>query len=374
MLKSWSVPKGPSLDPKVKRLAMQTEDHPIAYAEFEGIIPKGQYGGGTVLLWDRGTWEPQGDPHKDFAAGNLKFLLKGDKLQGGFALIKLKGRGPGGSRDEERAWLLIKEKDVHTRDEAKGVITDQRPESVTTGRTLDEIAAAARPRLALEPGAAGRWATSKGPARRPCPIRCASPAVTDRAAPPSGTGWLHEMEMAGERMLARVDGDDVTLLGPDGAPLPKATATRRKRAATDVRLLPAKTLIVDGVLTALRADGHPDPAGLSSALAGRGKATLAYFLFDLPYFDGTDLRAVPLRRRKELLSNLLARVAETTCLRFLDHIGGSGVDFHREACRLGIPGMISRQEDSGYDARARWIRVACRPRTAPRARRVNAPP
>ena len=198
--------------------------------------------------------------------------------------------------------------------------------------------------------------------------------MTDRAAPPSGAGWLHEMEMAGERMLARVDGDDVTLLGPDGAPLPKATATRRKRVATDVRLLPAKTLIVDGVLTALRADGHPDPAGLSSALSGRGKATLAYFLFDLPYFDGNDLRAVPLSRRKELLANLLARVAEKTCLRFLDHIGGSGVDFHREACRLGIPGMISRQEDSGYDARARWIRVACRPRAAPRARSVNAAP
>ncbi|HVV16721.1 MAG TPA: DNA polymerase ligase N-terminal domain-containing protein [Polyangia bacterium] len=372
VLKSWSVPKGPSLDPKVKRLAMQTEDHPIAYADFEGIIPKGQYGGGTVLLWDRGTWEPQGDPHQDFAAGNLKFLLKGDKLHGGFALIKLKGRGPGGARDQERAWLLIKEKDVHTRDEGQGIITDQRPESVTTGRTLDQIAAERdhvwhSNRDQIEAG------QIEGARQAPLPDPLRVPAVTDRAVPPSGTGWLHEMEMAGDRMLARVDGDDVTLLGPDGARLPKSAAARRKRVASDVRLLPAKTLIVDGVLTALRADGHPDPGGLPAALGGRGKATLAYFLFDLPYFDGTDLRAVPLRRRKELLASLVARVAEKTCLRYLDHIGGSGVDFHREACRLQIPGMISRQEDSAYDGRARWIRVACAPPIDARKRPTRRP-
>ena len=128
-----------------------------------------------MLLWDRGTWEPQGDPHKDFAAGNLKFLLKGDKLQGGFALIKLKGRGPGGARDEDRAWLLIKEKDVHTRDEAKGVITDQRPESVTTGRTLDEIAAE---RDHVWHSNRGQLDVARGrrrPPGAPARSRCASP-------------------------------------------------------------------------------------------------------------------------------------------------------------------------------------------------------
>ena len=112
VLLSWSVPKGPSLDPTVKRLAMQTEDHPLAYATFEGLIPKGEYGGGTVLLWDRGTWEPQGDARKELAAGNFKFILKGEKLQGKWALIKLRGRGPAArGRDGERAWLLIKERD-----------------------------------------------------------------------------------------------------------------------------------------------------------------------------------------------------------------------------------------------------------------------
>src|SRR5215831_16065056 len=136
VLKSWSVPKGPSLDPKVKRLAMMTEDHPMAYADFEGIIPKGQYGGGTVLLWDRGTWEPlEGDPHQEFAAGNLKFRLKGTKLQGGFALIRLKPRGVQRGADDGRSWLLIKERDGEVRDEAAGIITDDHPESVATQRT-----------------------------------------------------------------------------------------------------------------------------------------------------------------------------------------------------------------------------------------------
>lgn len=186
------------------------------------------------------------------------------------------------------------------------------------------------------------------------------------------------MAVEGERLLARVEGDTVTLLDAGGAPLSKAAAGRRKRVAKDVRLLPAKGLIVDGVLTAVRPDGHPDPDALPGALAGRGKAALTYFLFDLPYFDGRDLREAPLSQRKELLARLVGRVGEKTCLRVLEHIGGSGLDFQREACRLGIPGMVSRQEDGGYLPRARWIRVSCvqpaspKAKTKPKARRVSA--
>ncbi|AUX29908.1 uncharacterized protein SOCE836_020020 [Sorangium cellulosum] len=138
VLKSWSVPKGPSLDPEVKRLAMHTEDHPLEYGDFEGIIPRGQYGGGTVLLWDRGTWVPLENPHKGYHAGKLKFLLRGEKLRGGFTLVKTRGRDD----DEGRSWLLIKENDAEARATEEYSVVDARPESVASGRQLDEIAAA----------------------------------------------------------------------------------------------------------------------------------------------------------------------------------------------------------------------------------------
>ncbi len=235
-----------------------------------------------------------------------------------------------------------------------------RPESVTTGRTLEEIAAQ-RDHVWHSNRAQLDVSEIEGARQAALPASVRPPALTARDAPPSGTGWLHEMKIGGERLLARVDGDAVTLLDENGAPLSKAAAGRRKRVAGDVRLLPANGLIVDGILTAVRADGHPDPDALPAALAGRGKAGLAYFLFDLPYLDGHDLREVPLNRRKDLLARLVARVGESTCLRYLDHIGGSGVDFHREACRLGISGMVSRQEDAGYQPKALWIEVSCAP-------------
>ena len=137
VLRIWAVPKGPSLDPGEKRLAVHVEDHPLDYGTFEGIIPKGQYGGGTVLLWDRGTWEPIEDPHQGLRSGSLKFRLKGEKLEGRWALVKIKGRD---AREDEKSWLLIKEKDEHVRPSAEWSVTEARPESVATGRTLEEIA------------------------------------------------------------------------------------------------------------------------------------------------------------------------------------------------------------------------------------------
>ena len=366
VLKSWSVPKGPSLDPSVKRLAMRTEDHPMAYADFEGIIPKGEYGGGTVLLWDRGTWEPQeADPHQAFAAGNLKFLLKGSKLRGGFALVRIKPRG---GADDERSWLLIKEKDAETRPEAAGIVTEAHPESVATQRTLEEIAA----------DRSHVWHSNRGQVdltglagakQAPFPAPLRPPQAAARRAPPAGDGWLHEMTIPGERLLARADSGDVRLFGPTGAPLPPAAARKRQAVADAVRLLPAASLLVDGVLAAVAPDGHADPKALPRTLAGEGTAVLTYYLFDLPYLDGHDLRGVPLARRKALLDALIRKVAERTCLRYLDHLEGAGADFFREACRLGIPGMTSRRADSRYDARAGWLSVAC---PAPGSRRGKA--
>ena len=372
VLKSWSVPKGPSLDSKVKRLAMRTEDHPLAYAAFEGIIPKGEYGGGTVLLWDQGTWEPQGDAHKDFAAGNLKFILKGEKLRGGFALVKIRGRGPR-RQDDDRAWLLIKERDAETRDEAAGIITDERPESVTTRRTLEEIAA--------DRGKV--WHSNRDPvdagsapgarvAAMPKALRPPQPAA--RKQPVAGDGWLHEIAVEGERLLARAAGGEIHLLDAGGKALAAAAARKRQAVADAVRLLPAQTLIVDGFLAAVGPDGRADPTALPDALAGRGPTTLTYYLFDLPYLDSHDLRAVPLVRRKALLRELVRKVAERTCLRDLEHVTGSGAEFQRAARGLGIRFMLSRLADSRYDARAGWITVPCAeppPATSPARRRVS---
>jgi bifunctional non-homologous end joining protein LigD len=341
VLLSWSVPKGPSLDPKVKRLAMQTEDHPIAYADFEGIIPKGQYGGGTVLLWDRGTWEPLEDPHKGYAKGNLKFLLKGAKLHGGFALVKIRGRA-GGERDAERAWLLVKERDATATDGPAAEITAARPESVSTGRTIEEIAAVpTKARIWHSKPAHVDPTALPGAKAAPLPATLHPPKAAKRTAPPDGDDWLHEPEVEGTRLIAVVDNSRVRLLDASGARLTPAAAKRQEAMAEAVRLLPASNLIVDGVVAP-----SPTPGGAPT-----------YLLFDLPYIDGHDLRATPLARRKALLEELVRRAPAGNPIRFGEHIAGNGPGFQREAARLGMTGMISRRADSVYGARAGWVRV-----------------
>jgi bifunctional non-homologous end joining protein LigD len=339
VLLSWSIPKGPSLDPREKRLAVHVEDHPLAYGDFEGIIPKGQYGGGTVLLWDRGTWEPQEDPAKGYAAGNLKFILKGEKLQGGFALIRL-----GGARaraEGDKAWLLIKERDAQARDGAPD-LTRTRPESVASGRTMEQIAAdkdnvwhskTSHVELGGTPGA--RAAA--------LPARPRPPRAVSRRKPPAGDDWLHEIAIPGVRVLARNERSNIQLFSDRGTPLPAKAARKDRPIGDAVRMLPAETLMVDGVVAPLT----------------EGGAQMGYFLFDLMYLDGQDLTRVPLERRKALLEELVRRAGHGA-LRYVEHIAGGGADFHREACRLGIAAMVSRKAGSKYDAKAGWVTVACK--------------
>jgi bifunctional non-homologous end joining protein LigD len=361
VLLSWAVPKGPSLDPAQKRFAAHVEDHPLDYAMFEGLIPKGEYGGGTVMLWDRGTWAPIGDARAMLKAGNLKFVLKGEKVNGKYALVKIRDRA---ARDgEQRSWLLIKERDAEARPESELDITAARAESVATGRSMEQIAADPSKvwhsdRVLVDAGA------SRGERAGVTNVAPPKPRATKlekRSKPPEGPGWLHEMQIEGRRLLARATpGGKVELFDDVGKPLAAAAARKHETLANAVRLLPAQSLLVDGVATALHPDGRPHAEDLAKALAGEGPGALTFYLTDLTFLDGADLSATPLEQRKALLAKLVARVRPPGILRLSDHVAGDGVAFHREACRLGLPGMISRRADGPSPApRGAALLVPC---------------
>jgi bifunctional non-homologous end joining protein LigD len=353
VLKSWSIPKGPSFDPAAKRLAVAVEDHPIDYGGFEGIIPAGQYGGGTVLLWDRGTWAPLLDPAAGLSAGHLKFELLGEKLRGRWALVRLKprARAADGRASDERSWLLVKDRDGHARPESEWSVTDARPESVATGRDLDAIAAASdrvwhsdRGRLAPS------RLTALGACVGPMPewVRPARPKLARRV--PDGDHWLHEIEIVGERVVARLNGGRVQLLGVDGRDRTAALA----RLASLVRTLPASQAIIDGMATALGADGH----------SGADRPADTLYAIDLPYLDGHDLTRIPLSERKGMLASLVSKAnagAGTAAgLRYVDHVLGRGRDTFAHASALGAAGIVSKKIDSRYPPPvSAWRIVRC---------------
>jgi bifunctional non-homologous end joining protein LigD len=345
VLKSWSIPKGPSFDPAAKRLAVEVEDHPIDYGGFEGIIPAGQYGGGTVLLWDKGNWAPLFDPVEGLSTGHLKFELFGEKLRGRWALVRLKprgGRGAGG-RDGGRSWLLVKDRDEHARPAAEWDVTDARPESVVTGRDLDAIASASD---RVWHSNRGRMNPSVVPAARAAPmsewIRLAKPKLARRV--PDGDNWLHEIEIVGERVLVRVDGGRVQLLGVDGR---NRTGQFAGLIGT-IRTLPVGQAWIDGIATALGPDGH----------SGVDRPADTLYAIDLPYLDGYDLSRVSLGERKALLASLLAQTGPA--LRFADHVLGRGRETMAHASFLGATGIVAKKVDSRYPPSASdWRVVRC---------------
>lgn len=346
VLKSWAVPKGPSRDPSVKRLAVAVEDHPLDYGDFEGTIPEGEYGGGTVMLWDTGAWEPVGDPHRGLEKGELKLRLSGERLEGGWVLIRT--RGP--KRDDERQWLLIKERD----DEARPGETDPWSDddrSVKTGRTMDEIAAGEAP----EPGGAPKAARRRA-AGTPAAVAVNLATLVDR--PPDDDRWLHEIKYDGYRLTARVDEGDVHLLTRNG----KDWTARFPAVAQALTSLPDGAWI-DGEAVVIDKRGVSDFGALQRALKeGRG-GDVVYMAFDLLYEDGEDLRELPLVERKRRLERLLERRSggRDGAVRFSDHIEGHGGDMIAEACRRGLEGVISKRADSPYTGRRTraWLKSKC---------------
>ncbi len=356
VLKSWAVAKGPSLDPKIKRLAVQTEDHPMEYGNFEGIIPAGQYGGGAVMVWDRGTWVAMGDAAADYRNGQIKFRLAGEKLKGGWTLVQTK-RG-GGSQ-----WLLIKERDIFAAPEEDGPITETAPDSALSGRSIEAIA---------EAGAAARTAVSRKRTRIPpgrlvgaqkaglADVVAAGGATPQLATParqaPDGTGWLHEIKYDGYRTLAVIAGDGVTLLtrnGHDWTDRYGAIAT----ALTDV---PCRQAILDGEICVQDADGRTDFSRLKDALSAKDDEALVYLVFDLLYLDGYDLRATPLIDRKLGLEAVLDPIAESGGpIQYSAHMAGQGGQVFGHAAAMGLEGVISKRADAPYTAgRGRdWLKV-----------------
>jgi bifunctional non-homologous end joining protein LigD len=318
VLKSWAVPKGPSLDPRDKRLAMHVEDHPLEYGTFEGVIPKGEYGAGTVLLWDRGTWKSHGDPVVAYAKGHLDFDLAGDKLHGRFTLVRIRGQGGKGD-----PWLLIKRADDYV---SRVDVTAERPESVARRRH-----------------ARG----TKLPLFVP-PALC---TLVDR--PPAGSGWLHEIKLDGYRMLARIEDGKAQLLSRTGQDWTGKFRTTA-RALAD---LPVKQALIDGEVVAFDARGVSRFQALVNAIGAAGEAELRYCAFDLLFVDGEDLRERPLSERKARLREVIPEGDGR--VRYVDHV--ENVAFFAQACAAGLEGVVAKKADSPYrSVRSRdWVKVKC---------------
>lgn len=356
---SWAVTRGPSLDPDEKRLAVHVEDHPLDYGCFEGTIPKGEYGAGSVIVWDEGQWHPEGDPVLGIEKGHLAFELKGHKLAGRWHLVRLKPRR-GEKRDN---WLLIKVDDEAARDDED--ILETAPNSVVSGLSVEEIGRTEEP--------ARVWAKTKHPAK---PRAAKAPSrktarrgtglpdfvpptlATLQSKPPSGEAWLHEVKFDGYRVQARVKAGKVKLLtrtGLDwtarfGEAIPKALAG-----------LPCETALIDGEIVALSESGISSFSALQQALSDEEPGDLVFFSFDLLYLDGEDLRADPLLARKERLEALLQGAERGGALRYSEHFVEPGQTMLSHACRMGLEGVISKRADAPYrSGRGRdWIKSKC---------------
>ena len=359
VLKSWAVTRGPSIDPGEKRLAVRTEDHPLSYATFEGTIPKGEYGGGTVMLWDRGTWASiKGkDPRKTLPEGHLHFVLDGERMKGEWLLIRLKPRG----REKNENWLLRKIDDA----EAGGTdtLTEEALTSVATGRTMLEIEEGKKAK-ALPPRKA---ASAKAPAAKATePKRSGAAAkMPDFQEPqlctlvdavPSGNAWLHEVKYDGYRALIAIGGEGkgrrakvFTRNGLDWT-------DKFARIAEAAAKLPVSSALIDGEIVAFK-DGHPDFSTLKDAISAGGDMTL--FAFDLLELDGEDLTGLVNLGRKERLRPLID--GKDARIQYAEHVVGAGEQLFETMCREGLEGVVSKQADAPYrGSRSKaWLKTKC---------------
>jgi bifunctional non-homologous end joining protein LigD len=400
VLKSWAIAKGPSYYTGDRRLAVQVEDHPMEYGGFEGIIPKGQYGGGTVMVWDQGTWHPQPgyeDVTEHLRNGSLKFILDGTKLHGKWTLIRMAPRKSGSSRwgsSDKPNWLLIKEHDDFERPESAPAITDAEPDSAVTGRTMDQIASqsdhvwnsketagagrawyrnddsndgdssppAVGEKFNIRPRHRTKSSTNNLPAESQ-PAFIPPQLAIESDAPPDGPAWLHEIKLDGYRIQARKSGSGARGSGSKVQLLTRKALdwTHRMRAVADaVAALTADKLTLDGEVVVLDDRGISSFAALQASFNEGERHPLTYYVFDLLHHDGHNTRNLKLRERKAILASILPNRDDGT-LRFSDHIEGSGPAIFREACKLGTEGILSKLDAPYRSGRSSdWLKSKCR--------------
>lgn len=376
VLKSWAVTKGPSLNPEDKRLAVHVEDHPLSYGDFEGVIPKGQYGGGTVIVWDRGTWAPIGDFAKAYRKGHLEFTLEGEKLQGRWHLVRMHGR-PGETREN---WLLIKGDDEAARDDSFDILKE-RPESVKSGRDLKDVADAPDDTWNSKSKAKGKASTSKPAAQKrgkPAKVTTAAEgqahawpkgakkaALTDFVEPalatlkpkaPSGERWVHEIKFDGYRLQARIENGKVRLLTRSGLDWTDRFGDQVAAAFTG---LPVETALIDGEIVVQKDNGASDFSALQEDLSVGRSDRFIYYAFDILHLDGHDLRNATLIDRKNLLQKLI--LADSPTVRFSEHFEDNGDLVLTHACRLSLEGVVSKERSGKYlsGRNGSWIKSKC---------------
>ncbi len=345
VLLSWAVTKGPSLDPADKRLAVRTEDHPLPYGKFEGTIPKGQYGGGTVMLWDRGSWDPKSDPHAGLRKGHLAFTLEGERLKGGWDLIRMRGDG------KRENWLLIKEMDAAALD-AQGAETFLHREiaSIATGRTMDEIATAAP---------APDKARHHGSVLTKLMARYSEVQLATLAdAPPQGDEWVHEIKFDGYRLLGFCANGEVRLRTRNGNDW-----TRKFPAIhSELAKLKVNSAVLDMEAVVVERSGKTSFQALQQALGEGGNAqSVSAFIFDLLYLNGSDMTRDALVGRKEALAKLLSKSRSDRPLRYSDHVVGHAREVIAKSCSMGLEGVVSKRIDSPYHSgrQKSWIKSKC---------------
>jgi bifunctional non-homologous end joining protein LigD len=380
-LKSWAVPKGPSFDPHDKRLAVHVEDHPLEYGSFEGTIPPGHYGAGTVIVWDRGEWIPQGDPLAGYRAGKLKFTLRGEKLHGDWTLVRTHGRG--GTQDQ---WLLIKEKDAAARPANEYDVTSLLPDSVlqapkkATKKAVAKTAARKTAANKAEADPAPGIATLPGARKAALPRTLEPQLATLVDAVPGHGDWRYEVKLDGYRILARLENGKARLITRNGHDWTAKLPAQRRALES----LPLRQGWIDGELVVFGAHGVPDFQALQNAFdqnsAERSSERMALVVFDLPFAAGYDLRQTPLELRRDWLRHLVADHVSSV-LRFSETIAEAPERLLEAACRMRLEGLIGKEAHATYSSgRGRsWIKLKCQQRqefviggyTEPRGTRVG---